>query len=538
MPFDGTFIHYLLNEIKPKINKGIINKIHQISSFEFIFIVRANFTNYSLYINVGPQNSRFHLTDKKYDNPIQPYNFCMLLRKYLERGIIENIEQFGNDRQICFTINSYNDLDDNVIYKLFIELTGKSSNLILTNSSNLIIDVVRKVPPVNELTRTLLPKAQYEIMKSAKINPFIANSDTYFEDLEGCSKDLIKEFSFQFDNFQNNFKTIINQEIKPVVYQNNKRTYYAYPLKHLSDDFITYPTLSSLLDDYFINNKTETNSEFSYIEKVIKREITKKKNKLINLNDDLENAKSHLQDNDIGILLQSNLYLVKPKSSSITVENFLNHNEEITIILDPLLSPSDNLKHYFKNAAKAKNALKEVNNQLTITKDEIDYLEGIYYQLPFLTSLELEEVKRELAKNHILHKYQSKNKQSKRINLLTYNIDGIDIIIGKNNLQNDYLSNKLAKPNDTWFHVKDLPGSHVIVRGNNLTEEIIRFASNAAACFSKAYASSSVPVDYTLVKNLKKIPRTKGYHLTYSTNKTIYIDPDQKLLNSKKAIYR
>lgn len=533
MPIDGTFIHFLLDEITPKINKGIINKIHQISSYEFIFIIRSNFVNHQLYINIGPQNSRLFISNKKYDNPLKPYNFCMLLRKYLERGVIENIYQIGNDRQVCLTINSYNDLEDITSFNLYIELTGKSSNLILTSSDNIIIDAVKKVSPISETSRTILPKAHYEIMSSMKINPYLASNDTFFEDLEGCSKDLINEF-----NYNNSFKEVINKDVFPVVYQNKKRTFYAFKLDYLEDDYITYPSLCSLLDDYFITNKTETNSEFAYIEKVIKREINKKKNKLINLNDDLENAKEHLSDGDLGILLQSNLYLVKPKSDHIVVENFLNDFSEISIPLDPMLSPSDNLKHYFKNATKAKNALKEVNNQINITKDEIDYLETILYQLPFLTQTELDDVKEELAKNHILHKYSSKAKKNKKISFLTYNIDDVDIIIGKNNLQNDYLSNKLAKPNDYWFHVKDLPGSHVIVRSNNLNEKIIRFAANAAACFSKAYSSSSVAVDYTLVRNLKKIPKTKGYHLTYSTNKTIYIDPDQKLLNSEKQSYR
>ena len=533
MPIDGTFIHYLLDEINPKIKSGIINKIHQISTYEFIFIVRANFTNYQLYINVGPQNARIHLSEKKYDNPPKPYNFCMLLRKYLERGIIEKIEQINNDRQIRLTINSYNDLDDIESYNLYIELTGKSSNLVLTTNNDIIIDAVRKVSPISETSRTILPRAHYELMISGKINPFTASDDTYFDDLEGCSRDLILEF-----NYQNSIQKVISQTINPTVYHNNKKTFYAYPLKHIYDEFTNYESLSVLLDSYYISNKTETNSEFAYIEKVIKREINKKKNKLQNLNNDLENAKSHLDDNNFGILLQSNLYLVKPRSSSITVQNFLNEFEDVTIPLDPLLSPSDNLKRYFKASKKAETAIIEVNKQITITTDEIEYLETILYQLPFLTQNELEDVKDELAKNHILHNYKKANKKNKKISFLTYTIDGIDIIIGKNNLQNDYLSNKLARGNDYWFHVKDLPGSHVIVRSQTLNEKIIRFAANAAACYSKAHLSSSVAVDYTQVKNLKKIPRTKGYHLTYATNKTIYIDPNIDLLNKEKSIYR
>ncbi len=533
MPIDGTFIHYLLEEITPKIKTGLINKIHQISSYEFIFIIRANFTNHQLYLNVGPQNARLHLSEKKYDNPLKPYNFCMLLRKYLERGLVENIEQIGNDRQIRLTISSYNNLEDMTTYYLYAELTGKSSNLILTSSNDIIIDAVKKIVPLNDEGRTILPKAKYIPMKSNKLNPFTALDDTYFGDLEGCSKELLNEF-----NYQNSFKKVLNQPVKPVIYKSGKKPFYAFPFLHLDDDYETYDTLSHLLDVYFVSDKTETNSEFAYIEKTVKREIEKKKNKLKNLNDDLTNANLHLDDNNYGILLQANLYLVKPLTKSVTVQNFLNDGEEIEITLDPLFSPSENLKKYFKSSKKAKTAILEVNKQIELTKDDIDFLEGIYYQLPFLTQAELEDVKDELAKSHFLHQYKSKNKKSKKPVILTYTIDSVEIMIGKNNLQNDYLSNKLARGNDYWFHVKEMPGSHVIVRTNSLTEKIIRFAANAAACFSKGHLSSSVAVDYTLVKNLKKIPKSKGYHLTYSTNKTIYIDPDLELLNKEKASYR
>lgn len=533
MPLDGTFIHYLLSEIEPVINKGLINKIHQISSYEFIFNIRANFTNHQLYINVGPQNSRLHLTTKKYDNPPKPYNYCMLLRKYLERGIIEKVEQIGNDRQIRLTISSYNDLEDITSYHLYIELTGKSSNLVLTTSNDIIIDATRKVSPLNETTRIILPKAHYELMNSNQVNPFNVENNLSFDNLEGCSKDLLKEF-----NYQNSIQKVLNQPLNPVIYHNQKRTFYAFPLKHIEAEFEEFDSLSHLLDNYFITSKTETNSEFAYIEKIVKREITKKKNKLANLNDDLAKANTHLEDNTYGVLLQANMYLLKPRMSSITLPNYLNNYEEVEIPLDPLLSPSENLKKYFKNAKKAQTALLEIAKQIEITNDEIEFLENIFYQLPFLTQNELEDVKDELYKNHYLHQYKKGLKKNKKLSFLTYNIDGVDIIIGKNNLQNDYLSNKLARGNDYWFHVKDMPGSHVIVRSSNLTEKIIRFAANAAAYYSKGTLSSSVAVDYTMVKNLKKIPKTKGYHLTYSTNKTIYIDPNLELLNSEKAIYR
>lgn len=534
MPIDGTFIHYLVDELKPIVEKSLISKIYQPSNNEIIMQIRSNFINYQLYWNIGMDNPRIHISYKKYDNPETPYNFCMLLRKYLERGIIEKIEQIGNDRVIKLTIFSYNEMGDaNTLY-LYFELTGRSSNFILTSNNNIIIDAIRKLPPSETSLRSILPKGKYVLPSSDKINPFIAIDDTFYYNLEGCSKELITEF-----DYCNDFKSVITRQVTPVIYQGKNPSFYCFPLEHKSDSYKTYKTISELLDIYFIETKTKTNNDFIKISKYLKKEINKKVNKLKFLRDDLVDANSHLKDTDFGILLQSYLYQIKPNDTSITIQNFLNNNEPITIELDKSLNPSQNLQKYFKMAKKAEHAQEEISKQIKITKEEIEYLESVYYQLEFLSLKELNEVKNELNKYHFLprNKINSSNRKNK-IQIATYSIDGVDILIGKNNIQNEYLTNKLAKPSDYWFHVKDIPGSHVIIKSSDLSEKLIRFAANIAACFSKAHHSSSVPVDYTQVRYIKKIPGIPGYKVTYTNNKTIYIDPNIEEVNKYKPTYK
>ena len=213
----------------------------------------------------------------------------------------------------------------------------------------------------------------------------------------------------------------------------------------------------------------------------------------------------------------------------VVVINFLENNEEIIINLDPNKDPSENLKIFFTKGKKAKKTLIEANKQLVIVRDEIEYLENILFQLEDATPTECEEIKNELIQNGYIRNKTKRSSKNQKLSITKYTIDEIDIYIGKNNLQNNYLTHTLAKPYDYWFHIKDGTGSHVIVKVPNIefeiTETIIRFAANAASYYSKFRTSSSVPVDYTRVKYIKKIPGQMGSKVTYTNQLTIYIDP-------------
>lgn len=540
MSMDGIFIHYLVEEFNSFLNKGKINKIYQPNPLDIVIQVKKDGSTYQLLLSASLDSSRLYLTKQSFVNPATPGNFCMLLRKYIERGIITNIKQYQNDRIIMFEVNTFNELGDNVNYHLILELMGRNSNVILIDENNKIIDAIRKLPPSDTTTRYIIPKASYELpIQENKVNPFTDNTDdVLLDNIQGLAKNIEKEIT---EYYNGNIKAFLSQKIKPTIYQNgNKFDYYCFDLNSYQMINNSFTTLSEMLDYYYNQYKKTINYSNSDLIKQVKRLITHQKTKLNNLNDDLIKAKDNIKFKDLGILLQANLYNVKKGMSSIIVTNFLGNNEKLTIALNPELDPSKNLKQIFTKGKKASNALIEVQKQIDKVTNEINYLEDIQSMIEFSTATELEEIKLDLFSNSEQYKNKVKKltKKNKKLEIQHFSFQDVTIYIGKNNLQNDYLTNKLARNNDYWFHVKDSSGAHVIVSvpGNasdyQMNEETIRLAANLSAYYSKYSSSSSVPVDYTKVKYLKKIPGLKGYHVTYTNQKTIYIDPSYDLIKN------
>lgn len=541
MPFDGCFVHYLVDEFKTTFTDYKINKIYQPTTLDVVLQLRGKnsdglVNNIQLLISSRLDAPKIYISKEKYSNPEIPNNFCMLLRKYIERGIIKEIKQYQNDRIIEFHINTYNELQDECTYILLIELMGRNSNIILLNNDYQIIDAVRKLPPSLENERTIVAHAKYLYPTNNKqINPFEAISNINLLDFQGVSKPLFNQLVNLSSEEITNF---LNQKLNPVIYQNDKKIdFYAYPLDKDQEPLYKFNTLSEMLEKYYELTLKKISYNTDAYEKIIKKELKKALHKLDNLNNDLTIANQTIEKNDLGILLQANLYKVKKGDTEIIVNNFLNNFEEITIPLNPMLEPSENLKVIFNKIKKAKNAVIEVNKQITILHNEINYLDTLLFQLSIADNSDIEEIKQEMINFGII---KNKNRQKKKNNkptFMTYVVDGVTIYVGKNNFQNDFLTHKLGSSNDFWFHAKDIPGSHVIVKLEKndpnfvLTENIIRTAANIAAYFSKAKDSSSVAVDYTRIKHLKKVPGTKGSFVTLSNQKTIYIDPDFNLFN-------
>ena len=540
MSMDGIFVHYLVEEFNSFLAKGKINKIYQPNPLDIVIQIKKDGATYQLLLSASLDSSRLYLTKQTFVNPATPGNFCMLLRKYIERGIITNIKQYQNDRIIMFEVNTFNELGDNVNYHLIIELMGRNSNVILIDENNKIIDAIRKLPPSDATSRYIIPKASYELpIQENKVNPFTDNTDNVLLDnIQGLAKNIEKEI---VEYYHGEILAFLSKKVKPTIYQNgNKFDYYCFDLNSYQMINNNFVTLSEMLDYYYNQYKKTINYSNSDLIKQVKRLITHQKTKLNNLNDDLLKAKDNIKFKDLGILLQANLYNVKKGMSSITVTNFLGSNEELTISLNPELDPSKNLKQIFTKGKKASNALIEVQKQIDKVTSEISYLEDIQSMIEFSTATELEEIKLDLFSNSEQYKNKVKKlaKKNKKLEIQHFTFQDVNIYIGKNNLQNDYLTNKLARNNDYWFHVKDSSGAHVIVSvpGNasdyQMNEETIRLAANLSAYYSKYSSSSSVPVDYTKVKYLKKIPGMKGYHVTYTNQKTIYIDPSYDLIKN------
>lgn len=540
MSMDGIFVHYLVEEFNSFLAKGKINKIYQPNPLDIVIQIKKDGATYQLLLSASLDSSRLYLTKQTFVNPTIPGNFCMLLRKYIERGIITNIKQYQNDRIIMFEVNTFNELGDNVNYHLILELMGRNSNVILIDENNKIIDAIRKLPPSDATSRYIIPKASYEFpIQENKVNPFTDNTDdVLLDNIQGLAKNIEKEI---IEYYHGEILAFLSKKVKPTIYQNgNKFDYYCFDLNSYQTINNNFVTLSEMLDYYYNQYKKTINYSNTDLIKQVKRLITHQKTKLNNLNDDLLKAKDNIKFKDLGILLQANLYNVKKGMSSITVTNFLSNNEELTISLNPELDPSKNLNQIFTKGKKASNALIEVQKQIDKVTSEISYLEDIQSMIEFSTATELEEIKLDLFSNSEQYKNKVKKltKKNKKLEIQHFTFQDVTIYIGKNNLQNDYLTNKLARNNDYWFHVKDSSGAHVIVSvpGNasdyQMNEETIRLAANLSAYYSKYSSSSSVPVDYTKVKYLKKIPGMKGYHVTYTNQKTIYIDPSYDLIKN------
>lgn len=527
---DGLFLHYLIKELNENLQNGTINKIDQPTKYELIFTIRNNHVNHKLYFNFSKDAPRIHITHQLYSNPATPYNFCVLLRKYLMRGIIKNITQINNDRIFYLTINSYDEMGFDKTFYLYFELTGRSNNLILVDNDYLIIDSTKKVLPNENQNRLIIPKSKYIVPLSGKVNPFTVQSCLKY-DLEGIAKSVLDEMD------EAHIQEFINQEIKPCC---DNKTYYLFKLHSMDEAHIKYfESLSELLDIYYIkNNDTNVNEANLFLEKIIKREINKRIKKLENFNDDLKEANINLSKKKDAILLQYNLYQVNPGDKELVVNDY-ETNQEVKISLDPQISPTKNLENLFKLTKKAQTTVEIVNEQIIKCNEEINYLEALYYQIKFLNQVELEQVKLELEEKHFI-RLPKKNKKNLKIQIPYYIYSGITIIFGKNNYQNNLVTNKIGKtnPNWYWFHIKDAPGSHVVCQSEELNEDLIRFCSNLAAYYSKYSNSSTVAVDYTQIRYIKKINGLSGNNVTYTNQKTMYIDPDNTKFEKLTLYYK
>ena len=547
--FDGLFLSKIKNEIL-FLETGRINKINEIGETDFILDIRVNRNTFHLLISFQSEYSRIHLTEKTYDNSKNPKSFTMFLRKYIEGYFIKKIWQYQNDRIIIFDLEGYSELEDLSKKHLIMETMGRYSNLILTNDEYKILDSL-KHDGVGEYNRTILPNAKYVFPSDDKINPF--NLD--YEDLkiifinkniksptllsktfQGISY-TIAESCFNNEDYAKEFYNNLNKELIPSTFL-NKRGKLDFYYNNLDNEIINkYDNLSKLLDEYYYEAdrlskiKEKTNDILSFIT----RELKKDERKLIKLNQELKNTDEKDKYKLYGELLLSYPNL-KEKKKNVTVLNYYN-NEKINIELDEKINIICNSNKYYKKYEKEKKSISFINIEIEKTNNEIEYFNQIKEMLSYASLNDALEIKDELINNKYLFENNNKNKKKLKPNYLTYEFNGIRISVGKNNIQNDYLTNHFAKKNEWWFHVKDNTGSHVIVHtDNDLDEDLIRCAANLSAYYSSSRLSSSVKVDYTKIKYIRKIPGRKGSFVTYKNERSIFIDPNLDEINKLKVI--
>lgn len=547
MTFDGLFTHAMIHELNQTLQNGRVTKISQPYPNEVILTIRANRTNYPVLLSANPRYARFQITQIPYTNPAVPTNFTMMLRKYLEGAKLLKIKQLDNDRVVYFEFLTRNELGDKLPLLLSAEIMGRYSNVILINqSTNKIIDTIKHVGMDQNRYRTLLPGATYRQPPTQnKENPFEQDSNT-FEELiqkypnrEVLADNLLKQYQgISRDNAlaladklhsSNNFVQAFNDFLAmtedpiPTMNGNNFSIFADNP----NDKKFT--TLSEMLDIFYHTkaNRDRVQQQGGQLLHVIRKNLQRNKKKLKKLSNELKATENADEYRIKGEVLTTYLYQIKRGMTKITLPNFYDNNKEITISLSNQLSPSQNAQKYFKKYQKLKNAVTFVNEQIELTQKEVAYLEEIQTQIELATPADLDDIKTELQQEGYIKKKQQKSKRSSRVKINKPESfvasDGTEILVGKNNLQNEKLTLHTAKKTDIWLHAKNIPGSHVIIKSNNPSDETLFEAAMLAAYFSKFRSSANVPIDYVQVKNIRKPNGSKPGFVIYEGQKTLTV---------------
>lgn len=537
MSFDGIFLHHMTAELQPLVG-GRIQKINQPFDQELVLTIRSAGKSHKLLLSAHPVFGRLQLTKTDFQNPQNPNNFVMILRKYLAGAFLEKIEQVENDRQIIFHISTKDEIGDSLKIALIAEIMGKHSNIILLEkTSQKIIESIKHIGFSQNQYRTILPGSTYIAPPASNAtDPFKATDEEIFDALQteqlqqkfqGIGRDSkIALTGLSVKEFKEKLLTV-----KPSIYPTDN-----FSSIQLADDFVSFDSLSEMLDVYYADKaeRDRVKQVAASVIKKIQNELKKNRDKLKKQERELlatDNAEIFRQK---GELLNTFLNQVPNDKTSVTLENYYT-NEPLDIALNPALSPAQNAQRYFHRYQKLKQAVKFLGEQITKTKETIHYLESVESNLENADVPEIADIREELIQTgYIKQKYR--NKKQKMLPPEKYQAeDGTIILVGKNNLQNEQVSFKLSRRGDLWFHVKDIPGSHVLITGNPTpSDETITFAGELAAYFSKARYSNLVQVDVLDVKKLHKPTGTAPGFVTYDREKTIRVTPDEAVIKSRK----
>lgn len=548
MSFDGFFLHHLTKELQEELLYGRIQKVNQPFERELVLTIRNNRQNYKLLISAHPVFGRIQTTKADLPNPQIPNTFTMIMRKYLQGAVIENITQIENDRILEIAFSNKNEIGDHIKVTLIIEIMGKHSNIILIDKSeNKIIESIKHIGFSQNSYRTILPGSTYIAPPQTDArNPFTIVDEKLFEILQtedlspknlqrlfqGLGRDTASQLAAQLtDNKLKQFRTFFAQSCQPNLTENS----FAAVL--FSDSLQNFHTLSEVMD-YFYQEKAERDRIAQQASDLIHRvqnELDKNRKKLAKQEKELSDTDNAEEFRQKGELLTTFLSLVPNNQDSVELDNYYT-GQKITIALDKALTPNQNAQRYFKKYQKLKEAVKHLTGLIEETKQSIHYFESVEYSLSQANMDEIEDIREELVQAGFM-KRRSTDKRHKRKKPEQYLAsDGKTIImVGRNNLQNDELTFKKAKKGELWFHAKDIPGSHVLIKDNlNPSDEVKTDAAELAAYYSKARLSNLVQVDMIEAKKLNKPTGGKPGFVTYTGQKTLRVTPTEEKIQSMK----
>ena len=555
MAFDGIVTMTAAKEMRPVIISGKIDKVYQPEADELVFNIHTKRGNVKLYASVNPAAARIHFIENSLQNPPAPLPFCMLLRKHIQGARVTDVAQVGSERIIEISLETLNELGFTVSKKLIFEIMGKHSNIVLLDiSSGKIIDCIKHVSIDVNRVRQLLPGIIYKYPPAQDKIPFKEllpeGSPSVFLPPEakaiqrtvgGVSPSFAQEMAASEDplSFLRSAARIIEEgRFYPVVYSDDKgspKEFHILPLSEYEDvcQKKEFDSLSLCLEYYYAHKQSSNklHQKASDLERSVSSQLDKLYLKEQRLREDLLKAENSESLRLYGELLTANIHQVRPGDKSTSVINYYD-GSTVNIPLDPRLSPSKNAQQYFKKYGKAKTAVKEKQFQLRTNESDIKYLDSVMSYLKNASDVsEIEALRRELEETGYLRKRKIPGGfKEKKISSKPYRYilpGGCEVLVGRNNRENDILTFKTASSRDIWMHTKDIPGSHVIVKTSceEISDEDLYAAASIAAYHSKGRESENVPVDYGRVKYVKKPAGAKPGMVIFTNNKTVWVDP-------------
>ena len=573
MSLDGVFVNSIRNELYKKLVGGRVDKIHQPDKNEIVISIRNKGENYKLLITAISSSPRLHLTNVTRKNPIEPPMFCMLLRKHLTGAHITNIKQINFDRIVEVSFECKDELGTRVHKSLITEIMGKHSNIIFVNEDNTIIDSLKRVTPNVSSVRQVYPGLNYLTPPgSDKLNPLTVSRQMFMKEIEsanggiyifdffyknftGFSPFISREICYLanlnestyvgelsqakkeeiWDKFSNIVNTIKETDFSFNIYFDENKTYgfYCIDMEYLKGyNKKSFTSPGELLDEYYyeLDNKNKINQRVASLIKSINTKIARNKKKVEKQRNELLNAENRDKYRVYGELILSSLHKT-PENNKLLVVNYYDPEQKETAIpLDPKLSLLQNSQKFFKRYNKLKKAEEELEKLINTTLSEISYLENILFSIDECeTTDDLNDIYNELISEGFMKRKSRVNKSKETKPITTFiSSKGHEILVGKNNIQNDMITFKIAKNEDYWFHAKNMPGSHVIIKtnGDELTDDEYVEAAKIAAFYSKGKISSTVEVDYTKKSNIKKPPNAKPGFVIYDTNYSMLVEPN------------
>lgn len=579
MSFDGLVMSAVKSELQEKLTGGRVEKIYQPLAGEISILVHRNKDKFRLLLSADARDARIHLTHTVKENPLTPPMFCMVLRKHLEGGRIIAIEQPGLERMLKIRVEAIDELGRMAEKCLVCEVMGKHSNIILVDpSTNVILDGIKRYSYGTSRHREVLPGRQYiPPPETGKLSPPEVDEDTFrravwdpdaeypvekliLQKFEGFSPQTCREISVRaginpeqssqdlgeldlqrlWSAFHQITECMETGRFNPVLCREAGRpvTFSAIRLSYFIGSDCQTGTMNKILDEFFTTREKQEqlNRAAAELLKVIRNEI-KKVQKKISIHSDILSKTGDSEKLKItGELITANIYQIPARAAAVELIDYYDPEAKtVTVELDPQLTAAENAQAYFKRYTKARSGQEVARTYLAEATSELAYLESVMLSVEQAEqTADLVEIKAELIKEGYLKPPQEakkgrKTEASPEPEPIKFDVEGgFQILVGRNNRQNDYLTLKLALPDDLWLHVKDIPGSHVIIKNplkTDVPNPVIEQAAQLAAYYSKARQSTKAPVDYTLRKHVRKPKGAKPGMVIYDNQKTVFVEP-------------